>query len=81
MGGNYLGSPSEVAPSEAHEVIHHLKEAPDLFDLKMDYSAADCAPSRYVAEGSHEPVVDFVKSLTDKPVEMFTHAIQSRLIS
>ncbi len=60
--------PSEVAPSEAHEVIGHLKEAPDLFDVKMDYSATDCAASRYTPEGSHEPVVDFVKSLTSKPV-------------
>ncbi len=35
--------PSENAPSEAHEVISCLKEAPDLFDVKMDYSATDCA--------------------------------------
>lgn len=62
------GRPSEVAPSEAHEVIGHLKDAPDLFDVKMDYSATDCAASRYTAEGSHEPVVDFLKSITDKPV-------------
>lgn len=62
------GRPSEVAPSEAHEVIGHLKDAPDLFDVKMDYSATDCAASRYTAEGSHEPVVDFLKTITDKPV-------------
>jgi len=60
--------PSEIAPSEGHEVIALLRDAPDLFDVKMDYSATDCAASRFTAEGSHEPVVDFVKSLTDKPV-------------
>ncbi|AWD20248.1 FAD-dependent oxidoreductase [Fuscovulum blasticum] len=60
--------PSDVAPSEAHEVITLLRDAPDLFDVKMDTSASDCAASRYTPEGSHEPVVDFVKSLTDKPV-------------
>lgn len=60
--------PSEVAESEGHEVIRHLKDAPDLFDIKMDYSATDCAASRYTPEGSHEPVVDFVKKLTDRPV-------------
>ncbi len=60
--------PSDVAPSEAHEVISLLRDAPDLFDVKMDTSASDCAASRYTPEGSHEPVVDFVKSLTDKPV-------------
>ena len=62
------GRPSEVAPSEAHEVIGYLKDAPDLFDVKMDYSATDCAASRYTAEGSHEGVVDFVKTVTAKPV-------------
>ncbi len=62
------GRPSEVAPSEAHEVIGHLRDAPDLFDVKMDYSATDCAASRYTPEGSHETVVDFMKSVTDKPV-------------
>jgi dimethylamine/trimethylamine dehydrogenase len=60
--------PSDVAPSEAHEVIGLLKDAPDLFDVKMDYSAYDCAASRYTPEGSHEPVIDFLKSITDKPV-------------
>ena len=60
--------PSEVAESEAHEVMGYLKDAPDLFDVKMDYSAYDCAPSRFVPEGSHEPVVDFMKQITDKPV-------------
>ena len=60
--------PSEVAASEGHEVITLLRDAPDLFDVKMDYSATDCAASRFTPEGSHEPVVDFVKSLTGKPV-------------
>ena len=59
---------SEHAPSEAHEVIGYLKDAPDLFDVKMDYSATDCAASRFTPEGSHEPVIDFMKSVTDKPV-------------
>ncbi len=62
------GRTSDVAPSEAHEVIGYLKDAPDLFDVKMDYSAFDCAASRYTAEGSHETVVDFLKTVTDKPV-------------
>lgn len=60
--------PSEVAATEAHEVVGYLKDAPDLFDVKMDYSAFDCAASRYTPEGSHEAVVDFLKSVTDKPV-------------
>jgi dimethylamine/trimethylamine dehydrogenase len=59
---------SENAPSEAHEVITHLANDPDLFDVKMDSSPTDCAPSRFSPEGSHEPVIDFVKKLTKKPV-------------
>jgi dimethylamine/trimethylamine dehydrogenase len=34
----------------------------------MDSSPTDCAPSRFSPEGSHEPVIDFVKRLTSKPV-------------
>jgi dimethylamine/trimethylamine dehydrogenase len=59
---------SERAPSEAHEVVELLSEVPDLWDVKMDSSPTDCAPSRFTPEGSHEPVIDFVKRLTSKPV-------------
>lgn len=62
------GRPSADAPSEAHEVVRLLTEATDLWDVKMDSETTDCAPSRFTPEGSHEPVVAFVKSLTDKPV-------------
>jgi dimethylamine/trimethylamine dehydrogenase len=62
------GRPSERAPSEAHEVVQLLADLPDLWDVKMDSETTDCAPSRFAPEGSHEPVIAFVKSLTDKPV-------------
>jgi dimethylamine/trimethylamine dehydrogenase len=60
--------PSERAPSEAHEVVELLADVPDLWDVKMDSSPTDCAPSRFTPEGSHEPVIDFVKRLTSMPV-------------
>jgi dimethylamine/trimethylamine dehydrogenase len=60
--------PSDRAPSEAHEVVGLLAEVPDLWDVKMDSSPTDCAPSRFTPEGSHEPVIDFVKRLTSRPV-------------
>ncbi len=60
--------PGTHMESEAHEVIDALKDAPDLFDVKMDYSNTDCAASRYTGEGSHEPVIDFVKKVTSRPV-------------
>ncbi len=60
--------PGRTQPSEAHEVVTLLSGSTDLWDVKMDSSPTDCAPSRFAPEGSHEPVVDFVKRLTDKPV-------------
>ncbi|MEO1457558.1 MAG: FAD-dependent oxidoreductase [Pseudomonadota bacterium] len=60
--------PSETAPSEAHEAVAALAELPDLWDVKMDSSPSDCGTSRFRDEGSHEPVIDFVKALTTRPV-------------
>jgi dimethylamine/trimethylamine dehydrogenase len=60
--------PSERAASEAHEVVELLADVPDLWDVKMDSSPTDCAPSRFTPEGSHEPVIQFVKRITKKPV-------------
>jgi dimethylamine/trimethylamine dehydrogenase len=60
--------PSERAPSEAHELVQLLADLPDLWDVKMDSETTDCAPSRFAPEGSHEPVISFVKSITGKPV-------------
>jgi dimethylamine/trimethylamine dehydrogenase len=62
------GKPGVNAESEAHEVVALLGEIPDLWDVKMDSSPTDCAPSRFSPEGSHEPIVNFVKRLTSKPV-------------
>jgi len=62
------GRPGCNQPSEAHELIELLADVPDLFDVKMDSSPTDCSPSRFSGEGSHEPVIDFVKKLTSKPV-------------
>jgi dimethylamine/trimethylamine dehydrogenase len=60
--------PSAVAASEAHEVVQLLSEVPDLWDVKLDSSPTDCSPSRFSAEGSHEPIIEFVKKITRKPV-------------
>jgi dimethylamine/trimethylamine dehydrogenase len=34
----------------------------------MDSSPTDCGASRFSPEGSHEPVIDFVKTITTRPV-------------
>jgi dimethylamine/trimethylamine dehydrogenase len=62
------GKPSEVADSQGHELVGLLADLPDLWDVKMDSSPTDCSASRFSPEGSHEPVIDFVKRLTRKPV-------------
>jgi dimethylamine/trimethylamine dehydrogenase len=62
------GRPGQNQPSEAHELIELLADCPDLFDVKMDSSPTDCSASRFTGEGSHEPVIDFVKMMTKKPV-------------
>ena len=62
------GRPGTTAESEAHEVVALLADVPDLWDVKMDSSPTDCAPSRFTAEGSHEPIIEFVKRVTKKPV-------------
>ena len=54
--------------SEAHGVVSLLSDVPDLWDVKMDSSPTDCGASRFRPEGAHEPVIDFVKRMTDRPV-------------
>lgn len=62
------GRPGTHEQSEAHELVRLLSDHTDLFDVKMDSSPTDCSASRFTGEGSHEPVIDFVKAMTDKPV-------------
>jgi dimethylamine/trimethylamine dehydrogenase len=62
------GKPSEHHESEAHEVVALMADVPDLWDVKMDSSPTDCGASRFRPEAAHEPVIDFVKRITDKPV-------------
>lgn len=62
------GRPGTHGQSEAHELVALLSGYTDLFDVKMDSSPTDCSASRFTGEGSHEPVIDFVKKMTDKPV-------------
>jgi len=62
------GRPSEHHESQAHEVVDLMANVPDLWDVKMDSSPTDCGASRFRPEGAHEPVIDFVKQMTRKPV-------------
>ena len=62
------GKASDNYESAAHEVVSLLNGIPDLWDVKMDSSPTDCGASRFRPEGAHEPVIDFVKQVTDQPV-------------
>ena len=60
--------PSDHYASEAHGVVSLLSDVPDLWDVKMDSSPNDCGASRFRPEGAHEPIIDFVRTVTDRPV-------------
>ncbi|MEK9534450.1 MAG: methylamine, partial [Halieaceae bacterium] len=62
------GKVSDHYESEAHGVVDLLSDVPDLWDVKMDSSPTDCGASRFRPEGAHEPIIDFVKRMTDRPV-------------
>ncbi|MEK9792201.1 MAG: FAD-dependent oxidoreductase, partial [Halieaceae bacterium] len=62
------GKVSDHYESEAHGVVNLLSDVPDLWDVKMDSSPTDCGASRFRPEGAHEPIIDFVKRMTDRPV-------------
>src|SRR5437763_15669891 len=54
--------PSEVAPSEAHELVGLLAGLPDLWDANPGSSPAACAPSRFPPEASPEPIARFLQT-------------------
>jgi dimethylamine/trimethylamine dehydrogenase len=62
------GRPGTSHESEAHELVALMADIPDLWDVKMDSSPTDCGASRFRPEGAHEPIIDFVKRHTDRPV-------------
>lgn len=54
--------------AEARDVISHLAEVPDLWDLTLSSWDNDSQTSRFAEEGYQEPYVLGVKQLTTKPV-------------
>ena len=60
--------PSDHYASQGHEVVALMADLPDLWDVKMDSSPTDCGASRFRPEASHEATIDFVKTMTDRPV-------------
>ena len=54
--------------AEARDIISHLAELPDLWDLTLSSWDNDSQTSRFAEEGYQEPFVTGVKQLTTKPV-------------
>jgi dimethylamine/trimethylamine dehydrogenase len=54
--------------AEARDIIAHLAELPDLWDLTLSSWDNDSQTSRFAEEGYQEPFVTGIKPLTSKPV-------------
>ena len=63
-----LGTKGITSENEGREVVEMLAEIPDLWDVNISEWENDSATSRFEKEGYQEPYIDFVKSLTTKPV-------------
>ena len=63
-----MGEDGITKESEGREVIEMLAELPDLWDVNVADWSNDSQTSRFAEEGFQEPYIDFVKTLTSKPV-------------
>ena len=64
----FMGDKGLQAHSDGREMIEHLAELPDLWDVLCGDWEADSPPSRFAPENVHEPLFSFMKSVTTKPV-------------
>ncbi len=64
-GGGEDGVPVH---GERRDMFEMLAEFPDLWDINIADYSYEMGVSRFVKEGSLEPYMDFVKSVTSKPV-------------
>jgi len=65
QGGGGDGTP---VTGEHRDMIEMLAEHPDLWDLNIKDYSLEMGVSRFVQEASLEPYMNFVKSVTTKPV-------------
>ncbi len=63
-----LNKQDEIEQEEQREMFSMLAEEPDLWDVNIDNYHHEMGPSRFVKEGALEPYMQFVKSVTTKPV-------------
>ncbi len=57
-----------VQNAEAKEIVHHLADLPDIWDVNVAAWYNDSQTSRFGAEGFQQPFTSWVKQITSKPV-------------
>ena len=64
------GGDNDAPPvfGEQREMLEMLAELPDLWDINIWNYSREMGVSRFIKEGSLEPYVSYVKSITTKPV-------------
>jgi dimethylamine/trimethylamine dehydrogenase len=63
-----VGGDGNPMPGETREMFEILGELPDLWDININDYSLEMGVSRFVREGSLEPYVSYIKSITTKPV-------------
>jgi len=63
-----MGPRGMMCEREGREVVEMLAELPDLWDVNCSAWENDSITSRFAEEGFQEPYIEFVKSITSKPV-------------
>ncbi len=66
--GGYEGGDGNPMPGETRDIFGLLGELPDLWDININDYSLEMGVSRFVPEGSLEPYVASIKSMTTKPV-------------
>ena len=64
----FLGAAGVSVDGEAREIVHHLAELPDLWDVNIAAWYMDSRTSRFAPEGAQRPFTEWVKQITGKPV-------------
>jgi len=62
------GTPGQPVSSDRREMFEILAELPDLWDVNIHDYEHEMGVSRFVREGSLEKTMNYVKSVTSKPV-------------
>ncbi|WP_333712974.1 oxidoreductase [Yoonia sp.] len=63
-----IGEDGQPIYGERREMLEMLADLPDLWDINIADYSLEMGVSRFVKEGALEPYMQWVKSVTDKPV-------------